>query len=117
MESLRPLCPLCKARPVGINYYKDDVVHYRSLCIPCYRKGKKLKPQAPKWFKLGYRKKPACERCGFKFKLVEQANVFHLDGDLTNCDWANLKTICLNCTAEVYKSKLPWKSSTIVPDF
>lgn len=114
----RPLCPTCSERPVAINYIKEDVAHYRSMCDQCIRKGRKIKQAAPAWFKLGYRKKPQCERCGFKAKFVEsQLNVFHVDGNLKNNDRANLKTICLNCTQEVYKSRLPWKSSPIVPDF
>jgi hypothetical protein len=114
----RLLCPVCNSRPVAINYIKEGVSHYRSRCDICIRKGKKIKPAAPAWFKLGYRKKAQCEKCGFKAKLPEQQlNVFHVDGNLKNNDRNNLKTVCLNCTAEIYKSKLPWKSSPVVPDF
>lgn len=114
----RSLCKICNLRPVAVNY-KDiyGVIHYRSTCSVCNRERKKLRPQVPQWFRLGYRKKPTCDRCGFKFKLLDQSNVFHLDGNLKNNDWTNLRTICLNCTAEIYKSKLPWKVSPIVPDF
>jgi hypothetical protein len=43
--------------------------------------------------------------------------VFHLDGNLRNTDSINLKTVCLNCRVEVSASKLPWRESTIIPDF
>ena len=42
---------------------------------------------------------------------------FYVDGNLKNNNWLNLKTICLNCAQEVYRSKLPWKPAPIVPDF
>lgn len=114
----RPLCPTCSHNPVAVNCRNGIKTYYRKQCDACIRKGKKIKPPAPGWFKLGYRKKPQCERCGFKAVLPNaQLNVFHVDGNLKNNDRTNLKTICLNCTQEVYKSKLPWKSSPVVPDF
>jgi hypothetical protein len=108
---LRPLCSVCKQRPVAINYVKQDITYYRKKCDPCGRKEEKLKPKPAAWVKAGYKKKPHCEKCGFQAKLLDQLQVFHLDGNLKNTDWANLKTICANCAIEVYKSKLPWKPS------
>lgn len=115
--SSRPICPICTQRPVAINYIKEETVHYRRQCDVCIRKGKKIKPVPPGWAKSGYKKKPQCEKCGFKFKLPDQSNVFYVDGNLKNNNWVNLKTICLNCTQEVYKTRLPWKPSPLVPDF
>jgi len=112
----RPLCPTCNARPVAINRHVDDRIYYRKLCDVCIRGGRKLK-LVPAWAKAGYKKKPACEMCGFKFKLASQSNVFYIDGFLINHDWLNLKTICLNCQQELYSSKVSWKPSPIVPDF
>ena len=112
----RPMCA-CGQRPVAINYIKEDVTHYRKVCDTCARKSRKLKPTPPAWARSGYKKKPHCEKCGFKAKLPEQLNVFHVDGNLKNTNWTNLKTICANCTIEVSKSKLPWKPSPVVPDF
>lgn len=105
----RPLCPSCNLKPVAVNYVKDNKQYYRKFCDSCSRKGKKLKPKPPAWAQKGYKKKPHCEKCGFASKHVEQLNVFHVDGNLKNNDWVNLKTICLNCTIEVFKSKLRWK--------
>jgi hypothetical protein len=42
--------------------------------------------------------------------------VFHLDGNLNNCDVRNLKTICLNCAVEITKLDLPWRPGDITPD-
>jgi hypothetical protein len=113
----RELCTVCNTNPRAINYVKDEVYHYRSRCAGCIRKGKRLKP-VPSWAKSGYVKKPQCDKCGFKFKFpVEQSAVFHVDGNLKNTAWGNLKTLCLNCVQEVYKSRVPWKPAEIVPDF
>jgi len=113
----RELCPICNVNACAINYVKDEVYHYRSKCSSCIRKGRKNKP-VPAWAKSGYTKKPQCEKCGFKFKFPkEQSAVFYVDGNLKNNNHFNLKTVCLNCVQEVYKSRLPWKPSEIVPDF
>ncbi len=115
--SHRPLCPTCNERPVAVNYIKDTVTHYRKQCDSCIRKGKKIRPVPPQWVRRGYKKKPQCEQCGFKFKFPDQSLVYHVDGNLNNCDHNNLKTVCLNCRAEINRSRLPWKQSKIVPDF
>ncbi|CAB4129069.1 hypothetical protein UFOVP112_167 [uncultured Caudovirales phage] len=113
----RDLCPECRVNLLAVNYIKDGVRHYRNRCSSCIRKGKRLKAIPPAWAKSGYKKKPQCERCGFKFKLLDQSNVFYIDGNLKNNNWVNLKTVCLNCQQEIYKSRLSWKPAPIVPDF
>ena len=114
----RPLCAVCNFNPSAINYIKEGQHHYRKLCDSCIRKGKKLKPIPPNWFKSGYRKKPACEKCGYRGKYPEkQMTVFHVDGNLKNTSSLNLKTLCLNCRVEVANSRLPWKESPLTPDF
>lgn len=115
--SNRNICPICHANPVAINYVKDNVTHYRSRCSSCIRKGRKLKAIPPAWLKSGYKKLDHCEKCNFKAKHTDQLSVFYIDGNLKNNNWLNLKTICLNCAQEVYRSKLPWKPAPIVPDF
>jgi hypothetical protein len=101
---------------VAINRHVGDKIYLRKVCDVCSRLGKKLKI-VPTWAKAGYKKKPACEICGFGFKLPSQSNVFYVDGNLRNNDWLNLKTVCLNCQQELYKSKVAWKPGPIVPDF
>lgn len=116
--TMRPTCLLCHQNPVAINYTSNGKIRYRKVCNSCSRKGKKLKPVPPSWFKSGYRKKPGCEKCGYRAKFPEkQLTVFHLDGNLRNTDSINLKTVCLNCRVEVSASKLPWRESPIIPDF
>lgn len=119
MYDHRKICPVCTKHPVAVNYKdKNGIVHYRRLCTSCIHSKKKLKPPVPLWYKAGYRKKPSCEKCGFKAKYPEdQLRVFHLDGDICNSNRSNLKTICLNCQQEIFKSRLPWKPAGIVPDF
>ena len=114
----RKICPVCNVRPVAHNYTdKNGVLHYRRTCDVCKRAGKKAKVTLA-WQKAGYKKKPQCEKCGFKFKFDEQSAVFYVDGNLRNNNHFNLKTVCLNCCQEVYRSKLPWKrSSPLTPDF
>lgn len=117
--SNRKLCPICNLHPVAVNYIdKNNKKHYRSMCTGCIHKGRKIKPTPPLWYKQGYRKKEKCEKCGFKAKYPEaQLGVFYLDGDLRNNTWTNLRTICLNCQQEIYKSRLPWRPADLVPDF
>jgi hypothetical protein len=113
----RKVCPVCCQRPVAVNYKdKHGHTHYRSVCDVCARAGKKDK-KVPAWYKAGYRKTAQCEKCGFKFKYLEQSAVFYLDGNLKNNNHFNLKTVCLNCVQEVHRSKLPWRKSQLVPDF
>jgi hypothetical protein len=112
----RNICPICRTNPVTVNYVKNGVTHYRNCCAPCKKHGRKLRP-VPLWAKSGYKKKERCELCNFKFKLTEQSNVYYVDGDLKNNNWTNLKTVCLNCQQELFKNKISWKPSPIVPDF
>ena len=114
----RPLCAVCNHTPAAINYIKEGHHHYRKLCDSCIRKGKKLKPIPPNWFKSGYRKKSVCEKCGYRGKYPEkQMTVFHIDGNLKNISTQNLKTLCLNCRVEIAASRLPWRESPLTPDF
>lgn len=113
----RKLCPTCGQRPVAVNCVKNDQRYYRKQCDVCLRVGKKVRPDIPAWTRSGYTKKSVCEKCGFKAKHPEQLGVFYVDGNLKNNNWLNLKTICLNCQQEVYKSRLAWKQAPLVPDF
>ena len=109
--NMRPICPSCNKKPVAINCVKNDKTYYRKMCDGCIRAGKKLPIKPHAWAKAGYKKKPHCEKCGFVAKLLDQLQVFHVDGNLKNTNWANLKTICANCSIEIHKSALAWKPS------
>lgn len=111
----RIVCPCCCLKPVAINYHKNDVTYYRDRCDQCYRKKKKPKPAG--WIRSGYKKKDKCEKCGFKMRHVDQSLVYHVDGNVDNNDWLNLKTICANCSIEISNAKERWKPSKLRPDF
>lgn len=112
----RPLCQSCNQRPCAVNYHRDGVPHYRSRCETCLRKNRGLKPREPRWLKAGYKKKPACDRCGFKARHHSQLLVHHMDGNLANCELRNLRTVCLNCTADLKRSNSTWRPGDLLPD-
>ena len=114
---MRPICTACNQRLLAINYYKDDVPHYRTRCGVCIRKGRKIKVPKPRWESAGYKKKATCDRCGFKAKYSAQVLVYHIDGNLNNTAVRNLKTVCLNCVVDIKKSDLPWRPGDLTPDF
>lgn len=113
---LRPICPVCNQRPRAINCHRDDRVYYRSRCEACTKKNKKIKPPVPRWQSSGYKKKPTCDRCGFRARYSAQLLVYHVDGNLNNTDVRNLKTVCLNCVEELKRSDLPWQKGDLEPD-
>jgi len=112
----RPLCPACNQRFRAVNCHRDGKIYYRSRCEACLRRGRKIKPAQPKWQLEGYKKKPACDRCGFRAKVSAQLLVYHTDGDMRNCQVRNLRTICQNCAVEVQRLDLPWKAGELEAD-
>ena len=113
---MRPLCEVCKKNFSAVNGYHNNKIYYRKRCNTCIRRGKKLTPQKPRWQLAGYKKKAACDRCGFKARHPSQLLVYHVDGNLNNSELRNLKTICLNCIAEINRLDLPWKPGDLEPD-
>ena len=113
----RKLCAACGKNPVAINYVRNNKTYYRSRCDSCIRKKKGVHAPVPQWVKSGYKKKPQCERCGFKFKYKEQSCVYHIDGNLNNTSVTNLRTVCANCQIEISKSGLGWIQGDLSPDF
>jgi len=112
---MRPLCE-CGFRPAAINYKKDGKTFYRKRCGPCDRAGK-TGAGIPNWRKAGYKKKSVCEKCGFSSDYPEQFNVYHIDGDLTNSRYRNLKTVCANCQRILQKTGVKWRQGDLTPDF
>ena len=116
-KHIRPLCTHCKTRPQAFNYRRKGKVYYRTKCDQCIKldrgdnTGKKQS-----WEKSGYRKKHICEKCGFKSKHPAQMDVYHVDGNLKNNNFSNLKTICANCSRFKSTEELGWKQGSIVPD-
>jgi|TARA_B100001093_G_scaffold436698_1_gene435226 hypothetical protein len=108
---MRPICETCGQRPRAINYRKDDRIFYRKKCEQCL---KQHKPVKPLWVGSGYKVKRNCEACGFKPSIRSQVTVFYVDSDLTNVAKKNLKTVCLNCNAELVKTG--WSRGDLAPD-
>jgi len=112
----RPICNACNRRFVAINYTKNNIVHYRARCDSCTRKNRKMKAQVPRWPFEGYQQKKLSDRCGFVAKSGAQILVYHVDGNLKNCNRANLRSICLNCTVEIVRLDLPWMVGDLIED-
>jgi hypothetical protein len=111
---MRPLCR-CGQRPRAVNYKKNDRVYYRSLCEVCMTHG--LNHGIPRWARAGYKMKNTCDKCGFKSPHKEVFRVFHVDGDLNNCRYSNLKTVCANCAQVLGKDGIVWKQGDLVADY
>jgi hypothetical protein len=111
---MRNLCKTCRQRPVAVNYYKEGQPYYRSKCDHCARG---LDVGIAKWALAGYKKKTTCDKCGFGSRVTEQFDVFHIDGDLNNCKFTNLKTVCANCQRLLHREGIRWKQGDLKPDF
>ena len=111
---MRPLCEYCKQRPAAVNYKKGSKTYYRKQCESCLHNGKGH--GIPAWYKAGYRMKTECDKCGFEGNQ-EQFNVYHIDGNLQNTHFNNMKTICANCQRLLQKQGAKWKQGDLVPDF
>ena len=97
----RKLCEVCGKKPAAINYKREGITYYRTRCDSCIRKKKNKPAPVPSWHKAGYKKKPHCEKCGFKAKYKDQLFVYYTDGNLNNNSLSNLRTKCSNCQYEV----------------
>ena len=114
--SMRPTCKACNQRPVAVNYRREDAVYYRKTCDNCIRRGRKEKAPVARWQSAGYKKKTACDRCGFRSRYASQLLVYHVDGRLTNTELSNLRTVCLNCVEEVKRLDIPWVPNQLQAD-
>ena len=112
----RPICKICNKNHCSINYIRAGVTHYRSMCHRCGNTRPKKRPKIYLWEKAGYKKKPACDLCGFKALYPAQMTVFHIDGRLDNATFTNLKTICLNCVEVVKRREVNWKRGDLLVD-
>ena len=116
MPAKRPICKSCNKNACAINYKREGITHYRSICDECGRLKNKLKPRKPNWTKSGYKKKTTCDLCGFKSLYNSQLSVFHIDGDLENIALSNLRSICLNCVEVVKRREVKWKRGDLQVD-
>ena len=117
IKHVRPLCSKCKLRPSAFNYKRKGKIYYRSKCDQCIKESLGLKTGfKSSWEKAGYRKKSICEKCGFKSKHPAQMDVYHIDGNLKNASWNNLKTICANCGRIKAVEEIGWKQGSLIAD-
>ena len=113
----RPICKKCNRNHAAINYKRNEVTHYRSICDECGKKKKKQKPLKANWTKSGYKKKATCDLCGFKSLFATQITVFHIDGNLEHIEHTNLRSICLNCVEVVKKKDVTWRRGDLEIDY
>ena len=109
----RSKCKTCN-KPAAVNYWRDDVCHYRSLCVECLHKKKngilpKEKPPVPKWETSGYKKKMVCDLCKFRAQYSTQMSVAYVDGNTNNNALINLRSVCLNCADAAKRKTFIWK--------
>lgn len=117
MIHIRPICKTCNKNPCAINYVRDNIKHYRSICDYCGKKKAKKKPVRPLWEKAGYKKKSVCDICGFKSIYPTQMTVYCIDGNLQNIEFSNLRTVCLNCVEVVKRKEITWKRGDLQVDY
>lgn len=111
------MCKQCNKNFAAINYVRNSKKYYRSLCDECGKKKIKKKALKPAWETAGYKKKQLCDNCGFRSIYASQTTVFHIDGNLKNTDFYNLRTICLNCVEIVKRKELTWKRGDLTVDY
>ena len=117
IKHVRPLCSKCKLRPSAFNYKRKGKIYYRSKCDQCIKESLGMKTGfKSSWETAGYRKKSICEKCGFKSKHPAQMDVYHIDGNLKNASWNNLKTICANCGRIKAVEEIGWKQGSLIAD-
>lgn len=75
-----------------------------------------MRPPNPRWQSDGYKKKIACDLCGFKARYTNQLVVHHIDGNLNNSALINLRTVCLNCVEVVRRNNTTWRVGDIEVD-
>jgi hypothetical protein len=115
--SLRPICKACNKNPRAPAYYRAGKRYYRSRCSVCIAKDRQVKLPEPRWKSRGYKKKATCDICGFKCQYSSQIVVYHIDGDLNNCDLINLRSICLCCVETVKRKHFTWRPGDIQLDY
>ena len=110
---MRKLCKTCKRRPTAVNYHKNDKIYYRKECDTCAR----VSVRNDKHLPGSYKKKLKCDRCGFQSKYPDQFDIYHIDGNLKNHVYSNLRTVCANCQRLLLEVGLPWKQGDLIPDY
>ena len=113
---MRPLCQACNKNPAAINSRRGEKIYYRARCDSCIRRGRRERAPVPRWQLSGYKKKKICDRCGFVARHASQILVYHINANLNDATLTNLRSVCLNCTQDIFKLHLPWKPGDLEPD-
>ncbi len=113
----RPICKTCNKNLCAVNYIRNGKTYYRSICDECGKKKVKKKPTTPSWQKAGYKKKPTCDVCGFRSLFSSQMMVYHIDGNLENNQFVNLRTVCLNCVEIIKRKEVTWRRGDLEVDY
>ena len=113
---LRPLCQECKSKPAAYNYRRGDKVYYRKKCDSCIRKSQSSTITTPAWQRACYQINSDCEMCGFTAQHPYQLDVHYVDGNMTNNNPTNLKTVCANCNRLLHVKKQGWRQGDLVAD-
>ena len=111
----RPICGVCKHNACAINYKRNGKLYYRSRCLSCINRNRKIKLPEPRWRSNGYVKKTTCDLCGFRAKHGSQILVYHMDGNLNSVGSLNLRSVCLNCSC-IIQRETAWKVGDLTPD-
>ena len=112
----RPFCKKCNKKPCAVNYKRKGITYYRSICDTCRDNIPVHKRREQAWEKAGYTKKPHCDLCGFKSLYPSQIVVYHIDGNLKNTAFTNLRSICLNCVEVVKRKSVNWRRGDLTVD-
>ena len=85
-QQKRPICKICnKKKVISSGKTKQGFTKWSYRCHSC-----KNHPHRK-------HKKQICEECGFIPQIPQQLDVDHIDGNHSNNDPSNLKTLCANC--------------------
>ncbi len=115
-KQTRPLCQECNSKPAAYNYRRGDKIYYRKKCDSCIRKTNSSTISTPAWQRSGYKKNNSCEMCGFNARHPYQLDVHYVDGNMSNNNTSNLKTVCANCNRLLHVKKQGWRQGDLVAD-
>ena len=115
-KQTRPLCQECHSKPAAYNYRRGDKLYYRKKCDSCIRKSNSSTISTPAWQRSGYTKRNSCEMCGFNAQHPYQLDVHYVDGNMSNNNTSNLKTVCANCNRLLHVKKQGWRQGDLIAD-
>ena len=116
-SKMRPICKVCNKNLRAPAYYRNGKRYFRARCSACIATNKQLTKPKPRWEEKGYKKKNNCDLCGYRSQYSSQITVWHIDGNLNNCELINLRSVCLNCVEVVKRKQTTWKVGGLEVDY